>query len=146
RKQRGKGATGHGLALYKGGRPRPHPLQGWPATARPPVGVTGHGQSLVGAAKAAGAATSKRRLCRSRPPTTATARGHGRRLRATVTPGRGGRPRQGRIGQPRGQGYHLQGRSLAGAATSRGSARARRRRLPARCRPRAAAVATKLDG
>ncbi|RWV89884.1 hypothetical protein GW17_00047949, partial [Ensete ventricosum] len=44
RKQRVKGVAGHGQALYKGGRPWPHPLQGWPATDNPLAGATGCGQ------------------------------------------------------------------------------------------------------
>ncbi|RWV81762.1 hypothetical protein GW17_00056787 [Ensete ventricosum] len=43
-------ATDHGQATYRGGRPRLAPLQGWPV-----------------ATKAAGAAASKRQLCRSWP-------------------------------------------------------------------------------
>ncbi|RWV93449.1 hypothetical protein GW17_00044092, partial [Ensete ventricosum] len=53
----------------------------------------------------------------------------------------GGCPLQGRKGQPRGQGCRLQGQSMAGATASRGSARVRRRRQPARSRPKAAAPA-----
>ncbi|RWV93577.1 hypothetical protein BHE74_00035340 [Ensete ventricosum] len=50
----------------------------------------------------------------------------------------GGCPLQSDKGQLHGQDYHLEGRPLARAVADRGSARARRRRQPARCRPKAA--------
>ncbi|RWW83172.1 hypothetical protein BHE74_00008332 [Ensete ventricosum] len=55
---------------------------------------------------------------------------------ATVAYGRRHRPRLGRKGQPRGHGYRLQGRSLAGAAACRGRAAAHSNGVQRYCPPR----------
>ncbi|RWV93979.1 hypothetical protein GW17_00043524 [Ensete ventricosum] len=120
-----------GQPPYRAGHTWPGRLQGAagcdqgqsPLQGQPPAGTVVAG--MVGSSRPQGAAARGQAAGGGCPL-------QGRKGQPRDQVAGGGCPLQGLKGQPRDEGCRLQGRPLAGAAANRASARARRRRPPAR--------------